>query len=51
MPKTTCTEHRRVGYAYSWKNGSSTLSCKGCGLPDTEHETISETIARLTEGR
>jgi len=49
--KTTCGQHRIDGYAYSWENGRSRLICRGCGLPDSAHETISETIARLTEGR
>lgn len=50
MVKTTCGEHRKVGYAYSWKAGSSTLTCRSCGLPDTRHETIAETVRRLAEG-
>lgn len=47
--KTTCPEHRRVGYAYSWHNGASTLTCRGCGLPDTAHETMMETVRRLAD--
>jgi len=49
---TTCPEHRKVGYAYSWHNGASTLTCRACGLADTQHETIAQTIARLiSEGK
>ena len=49
---TTCPEHRRVGYAYRWNSAtrSSTLACKGCGLGPDQHETIAQTIARLTVG-
>ena len=52
MTKTTCPEHRRVGYAYSYSSnlGQSILTCKGCGLPPAMHETVAETITRLTVG-
>ena len=48
--KTTCGEHRTRGYTYRWKKalGKSTLTCKGCGFPPEEHETMAETITRLT---
>lgn len=45
--KTTCGEHRVTGYAYRWTNGRSTLACRACGLPDSQHETIAETVKRL----
>lgn len=42
MPKTTCPEHRRQGYAYA----EGRLICRGCGLPESAHETSAETVAR-----
>lgn len=52
MAKTTCGEHRVTGYAYRYDNSTrrSSLVCRACGLPDTQHETIAETIQRLTLG-
>lgn len=52
MSKTTCGEHRVTGYAYRYDNAAkrSTLVCRACGLADTQHETIAETIQRLTLG-
>ena len=53
MTKTQCGEHRKVGYAYSYDStqGGSSLACKACGLPPEQHETMSETIDRLIEGK
>jgi hypothetical protein len=45
--KTTCPEHRRVGYSLTWRMGVSTWICKACGLGQERHETTDETIARL----
>ena len=49
MTKTTCGEHRKQGYAYRWNSPShtSSLVCRACGLPDTAHETLEETVIRL----
>ncbi len=45
---TGCTAPYRVGYAYSWKAGQrSTLTCRECGLPDTEHETTRQAAERI----
>lgn len=49
MKKTTCQQHRYQGYAYHWVSGAgSTLTCKACGLSDEAHETVAETMARLS---
>lgn len=47
--KTTCGEHRKTGFSYTWNSTSHTsaLACRACGLPDTEHETLQETVTRL----
>ena len=47
--KTTCGEHRKTGYSYTWNSTSrsSVLACRACGLPDTAHETLKETVTRL----
>ena len=47
MSKTTCGKHRTDGYALNWKGGVSTLTCRGCGLPESQHETMRETVERL----
>lgn len=39
--KTTCGQHRVVGYYLR-----QVWLCKACGLPQDQHETISETLAR-----
>jgi hypothetical protein len=45
MTKTTCTDHRTLGYYYT---GSSWL-CRGCFGHANEHETNEETMARRAE--
>jgi hypothetical protein len=49
MTKTSCNDHRKVGYAYRWPAGAtgSVLACRSCGLPPEEHETLKETVTRL----
>lgn len=47
MPKTTCNQHRTLGYAYTWASGKSTLACRGCGLPASSHESLHEAVERV----
>lgn len=42
MDKTTCPDHRRLGYHLS----GGKYICKGCGLPEAQHETAAETVKR-----
>ena len=48
MGKSTCGQHRVVGYAYTWSNTArrSVLTCRGCGEVEARHETFRETIER-----
>lgn len=48
IAKTTCGQHRVVGYAYKYDEAArrSLLFCKGCGERDTVHETLRETVER-----
>jgi hypothetical protein len=41
--KTTCGLHRIYGYTY---NENLQSVCKGCGLPENQHETNQETLLR-----
>ena len=45
-----CSQHRVLGYAYIWLplEKRSVLICRGCGEPDTAHETLRETIERTS---
>jgi hypothetical protein len=43
ITKTTCGNHRIYGYSY---DAQLNLVCKKCGLPDAQHETNAETLAR-----
>jgi hypothetical protein len=40
--KTTCTQHRFVGFTL--KKG--VLICLSCEMPQVQHETMEETVAR-----
>ncbi|UQS95145.1 rubrerythrin [Pseudanabaena phage Pam4] len=42
--RTTCGEHRTLGYAYAGL--AAVLACRGCGRPASQHETTDETVAR-----
>lgn len=42
MNKTTCGQHRTLGYALH----SGGMKCRGCGEDAARHETFEETIAR-----
>jgi hypothetical protein len=44
--KSTCGQHRTLGYAWTWSSGRSTLTCRGCGAPDSVHETLREAVER-----
>jgi hypothetical protein len=42
MSHTTCSQHRVLGYTIS----NTQWVCIGCGLPQSQHETIAQTLAR-----
>jgi hypothetical protein len=52
MKKSTCGQHRVVGYAYTWSNTNreSVLTCRGCGEDASVHETLRETVERQALG-
>lgn len=41
--RTTCGQHRTLGYAVA---GCNLFVCRGCGGTQSFHETAAETIAR-----
>lgn len=42
---TTCGQHRTLGYALV----DGRWVCRGCGLPEHQHETADQTVARLRD--
>jgi hypothetical protein len=42
MSLTTCNQHRVQGYALN----AGQWVCRGCGLPQSQHETNAQTLAR-----
>lgn len=48
MNKTTCNQHRVLGYAYrpSTLGSAPDWVCRGCGLSQDLHETLAETYER-----
>jgi hypothetical protein len=45
-PKTTCGQHRTLGYAFGHSGGVPVMLCRGCGESEARHETTDETVAR-----